>query len=159
MKINYTNDIDFQFLVKDIAQHPEYQRLRDLFHHEHSIYDHCMCVAWLSFKIARTLKLRVKDIVRGALLHDFYFYSWRDKNRRPKSHAYNHPRTAYENAVNYFGPLTKVESDIILKHMWPFTVVPPKYLESSIVSLIDKIVAIKGLGVEITRKTVKRLRQ
>ena len=34
-----------------------------------------------------------------------------------------------------------MEKDIILKHMWPLTIIPPRYLESFIVSIIDKIVA------------------
>jgi uncharacterized protein len=33
--------------------------------------------------------------------------------------------------------LSKKEEDIIKKHMWPLTVVPPFYMESLIVSVID----------------------
>lgn len=34
--------------------------------------------------------------------------------------------------------LTPIEHDIIKKHMFPLTLVPPKYLESWIVCWIDK---------------------
>ncbi len=33
--------------------------------------------------------------------------------------------------------LSKKEEDIIKKHMWPLTIIPPVYMESLIVSLID----------------------
>jgi len=35
-----------------------------------------------------------------------------------------------------------VERDCILRHMWPLTPVPPRYLESLIVCLTDKAVAL-----------------
>ena len=30
-----------------------------------------------------------------------------------------------------------MEADIIKKHMWPLTIIPPRYMESLIVSLVD----------------------
>ncbi|MEE1504614.1 MAG: hypothetical protein UGF89_10270, partial [Acutalibacteraceae bacterium] len=39
------------------------------------------------------------------------------------------------------GTLNKKEEDIIKKHMWPLTVIPPKYLESFVVTSMDKYCA------------------
>lgn len=54
--------------------------------------------------------------------------------------------------MKYF-TLTPVEEDIILKHMWPLTLKLPRYRESVLVSLADKIVSIKDtLGIASERK-------
>ena len=47
-----------------------------------------------------------------------------------------------KNAMKHFR-LTPIEEDIILKHMWPLTIKLPRYRESYLVSLADKIVSIK----------------
>ena len=39
--------------------------------------------------------------------------------------------------------LNEIEKDIILKHMWPVTFSAPKYLESYIITFVDKYCAIK----------------
>ena len=39
--------------------------------------------------------------------------------------------------------LNDMEKDIIVKHMWPLTIVPPKFKESYIVTLVDKYCATK----------------
>jgi uncharacterized protein len=38
-------------------------------------------------------------------------------------------------------PINDIEQDIIIKHMWPLTVIPPRYKESLIVCFIDKYAA------------------
>jgi uncharacterized protein len=59
---------------------------------------------------------------------------------REKFHGLEHPRIALANAEAQF-TLNAVERDCILRHMWPLTLVPPRYLESFIVSMADKLVA------------------
>ena len=44
---------------------------------------------------------------------------------------------ALNNADKYF-KLNDVERDIILKHMWPLTVIPPKTMEGYVVMYVDK---------------------
>ena len=76
----------------------------------------------------------------GAMLHDFYLYE-RHVDHPEFSHMYKHPMVALENASEYFD-LTEREKDIIITHMFPS--LPhkvPRYMESWIVSLVDKIVA------------------
>ena len=51
--------------------------------------------------------------------------------------AWHSYRIALENARKVM-PLTKKEENIILRHMWPLTVIPPVYPEAWIVSMVDK---------------------
>lgn len=72
------------------------------------------------------------------MLHDLFLYDWRKPRPDGKGlHAFRHPRVALNNASKIFD-LNVKEQDIILKHMWPLTVVLPKYKESYIITLTDK---------------------
>lgn len=44
---------------------------------------------------------------------------------------------AYRNACKYFH-LNKVEKEVITKHMWPVSVIPPRYPETYVICLTDK---------------------
>lgn len=139
---------------------PAYRILRVLPHHDASLADHSVAVAYYAFKAAKRLGMRARldQLVRGALLHDFFHYDWRVA--RPRSgglHGFDHPKEALENAEAAYGPLTSVERDCVLRHMWPLTPIPPRYGESLLVCAADKAVSIyesyrairdgKGLGV------------
>jgi uncharacterized protein len=77
------------------------------------------------------------------MVHDLFLYDWRKRQDDRKGlHAFTHPRTALENASKLFD-LNEKETDIILKHMWPVTVIFPKYAESYIITLVDKYCAIE----------------
>ncbi|NDY41894.1 phosphohydrolase [Dissulfurirhabdus thermomarina] len=96
--------------------------------------DHVREVAWLSFLWGRRLRLDTEAIVRGALLHDLFFYDWLREG--PRLHGLRHHRIALANARRVTR-LSPKEADIILKHMWPLTLAPPRHLESLVVSLVD----------------------
>ena len=76
------------------------------------------------------------------MLHDFYYYDWRNKKveGQKKFHAFRHPSIALKNALDIF-ELNDKEKDIIKKHMWPLTIKFPSYPESYIVTLVDKYCA------------------
>lgn len=149
-KATYNEDPIFQELILEIINHPEYEKLKEFHHHQNSTYYHNIKVAWLSYLVGRRLNLKLKDLVRGALLHDFFLYNWRkEKPEDGKLHAFAHPKEALSNSKKHFAPLTLIEEDIILKHMWPLTIIPPKYIESFLVCIVDKIVATKEFSVEI----------
>ena len=80
-----------------------------------------------------------KDLIRGALLHDYFLYDWHDKNRAnyQKLHGFYHPGIALRNAEKEYR-LSPREKDIIKKHMWPLTIVPPRCREAWIVTTADK---------------------
>lgn len=86
------------------------------------------------------MKLDYKSAARGAMLHDLFLYDWREKNSHSGLHAFNHGKVAYKNASEIF-ELNKIEKDMIIKHMWPVTIAFPKYIESYILTFVDKYCA------------------
>ena len=115
-------------------------------HGSTSVYQHSINVAYLSLWLAGRLPLRTdrRALVRGALLHDYFLYDWHKNKIRPSRfykfyelHGFTHPGTALKNAKKDFR-LTPREQDIIKKHMWPLTVIPPMCREAWIVTAADK---------------------
>ena len=100
---------------------------------------HSVAVAYYSYRLARFSRLRFhwEELVRGALLHDYFLYDAQDGDPAHKWHWTRHPAVAAENAKKEF-PLTAIEEDTIRCHMFPLTVKPPKYREGIVVSLVDK---------------------
>ena len=72
------------------------------------------------------------------LFRSYFLYDWHVANDSHKWHGFSHAQTALNNASKDF-ELTNIEMDIIAKHMFPLNIKPPKYRESYIVSLADKI--------------------
>jgi len=158
-KLNDKENDEFYNISKDILNHEKFLELKNYKHHDKSIYEHVISVARISYKIGKLFKLEIKSLVRGALLHDFFFYDWRLNkpvfDNKKKLHAFYHARHAYENAIKYF-KLNKIEKDIILKHMFPLTSGLPKYKETIVVLIVDKIVASKELLIGITNNKILR---
>ena len=110
-------------------------------HGNMSVRKHSIQVAKYSLIIAKKLGIKVnkKELVRGALLHDYFLYDWHSSEHAGLSnlHGFYHPGIALKNAKKEYH-LSRHEQDIIKKHMWPLTVVPPTCREAWIVSLADK---------------------
>lgn len=106
---------------------------------------HSMAVAYFSLALADTLRIRCdrRSLVRGALLHDYFLYDWHIKEVRDshKLHGFTHPSEALRNAKRDFD-LNEIECNIIARHMFPLTPMPPRFRESLIVCLVDKYCAI-----------------
>lgn len=107
-----------------------------------SIFEHSLNVACACLWIAMLFKLSVDyaALVRGALLHDYFLYDWHIPDRSHRWHGITHPGCALKNAEKDFC-LTDVERDMIRKHMFPLTLCPPRYTESRILCIADKICA------------------
>jgi len=151
---------EFYEIIEDIYKHDEFKRLKDYFHHNSSIYEHVREVAYLSYRICKYLKLDYRSAARGALLHDYFFYDWRNHDEpdlhRRKFHGIEHPKIALSNATKSF-TLNKIEQDIIKKHMWPLTPIPPRYKEAFIVSFADKYLSSREFVDEFKKRINKRL--
>ena len=128
--------------ASDILHSENFQKTRH--HIQHGtmpVYRHCLDVAKQSIQINKALGLGCseRDLIRGALLHDYFLYDWHDKNREnyQKLHGFYHPGIALKNARKEYH-LTRREEDIIKKHMRPLTVVPPLCREAWVVTAADK---------------------
>ena len=106
-----------------------------------TVNDHCIRVAKYSLALCKKLHIPCsrKDLIRGALLHDYFLYDWHtpDKRKPHRLHGFYHPGRALKNASAEYD-LTPREREIIKKHMWPLTVVPPTCREAWIVTTADK---------------------
>lgn len=115
------------------------QSNRYLQHGNTSVLLHCTAVAYYSLRFMELLPLNYdrKSLLRGALLHDYFLYDWHHPDPSHRLHGFHHPRKALNNAQAEF-TLTAIESDLILHHMFPLTLIPPQHREALAVSLIDK---------------------
>ena len=128
----------------DIICSLKYARLKEFIQHGNvTVFEHSVHVALCAIKLNRVLGVNAKEreLIRGALLHDYFLYDWHiadaPGNIHPKLHGFYHPGIALKNATRDF-VLTEREKDIIRKHMWPLTVNPPRCREAWIVCLADK---------------------
>lgn len=132
---------------RDILESPGFiQSANSVQHGTMSVRQHSIDVAKCSLHICRKLPFNFeeRDLVRGALLHDYFQYDWHNKKTQirnlksfRKLHGFSHPAIALLNARKEF-KLTEREEDIIGKHMWPLTIKPPLCREAWIVTLADK---------------------
>lgn len=129
----------FLHCLKDLIDDPAVRMMENYVQHSSvTTFQHGILVSYLSFSICKALRLNYYSAARGGLLHDFYLYDWHDSDRLGKWHGFTHPYTALRNANAYFD-ITKLEQDIIKKHMWPLTLKLPRYRESLVVSFADKL--------------------
>jgi uncharacterized protein len=142
---------EYNFCISDLAEHDMIRSL-DAFAHHRSItrLEHCLHVSYLSYLTCRKMGLDYQSAARGGLLHDFYLYDSHVTKPDSGIHCFCHPSIALENATKYF-PLNEVEKDIIVKHMWPVTISPPKYKESFIVTFMDKYCASREAAQYVSR--------
>ncbi|BBF42732.1 HD family hydrolase, diverged [Lachnospiraceae bacterium KM106-2] len=131
--------------LKELMAAPESEIMKQCIQHGSvTTYDHVLNVTYMSYYLARKLRLSVDEIslLRGAYLHDFYLYDWHENGYIGRFHGLTHPKTAFENATQRY-ELNKIQKNIILSHMWPLTLRSiPRCKEAVIVCLADKYCAI-----------------
>lgn len=135
-------DSELKKYAEDILNSANFQRTKEHIQHGNmTVNEHCINVAKTSLMIKKKFHITCnqRDLVRGALLHDYFLYDWHKKDlKNPhKLHGFYHPGRALRNAKKEY-VLTKRQEDIIKKHMWPLTVVPPMCREAWIVTAADK---------------------
>ena len=168
-------------IVQNILDSDEFQKRKKYRHHENeSVYEHCIEVSYLAYRIAKKYGCDSYSAAIGGLLQDFYPYPWQftkeeaelykipKKPRNPlKQHGFVHAREALENARKFYPEyLNPRVENIIIRHMFPLNLHPPRYIESWIVTFADKYVSArvlkhpksyyKYLGLESMLKKVKR---
>ena len=141
----------FEKTLKEVIETSDFLKSKEFIQHGNtSIYSHSIQVACKSCMLAEKWGFDVsyKEMIRGALLHDYFLYDWHDKehiHKRP--HGFYHASAALKNAVRDF-ELTEKEKNIIHRHMFPLTAIPPRYKEAWIVCIADKLCS--------TQETIKR---
>ena len=129
----------------DILKSANMQKEKKFLQHgKVSVYSHSVRVAVLSLFLAELLRVKVNKeaMMRGALLHDYFLYDWHEKDDSHRWHGFSHARVALKNAKKDF-QLGEIEQDVIQKHMFPLNLKPPKYKESVLVCLADKLSALE----------------
>lgn len=76
----------------------------------------------------------------GALLHDYFLYDWHVPDKSHRWHGFFHAGKALANASRDF-TLGKIERDMIASHMFPLNITLPRYRESVILCIADKLCA------------------
>lgn len=138
-----TSVSEFETLIYDLEQNATVNKMKDFTQHNGtSCYQHCKNVAYYTYNICKKLNLDYVAAARGAMLHDLFLYDWRTCRFTNGIHGLKHPKIALANASSEFN-LSKKEKDVIAKHMWPATIIFPRYIESLVVSLVDKYCAVK----------------
>lgn len=148
-KINNNENIkEFFYITYELLNHPTVLQMKNYRqHYDSSCYEHCVEVAYWSFLFCKKHNLDYVSAARACILHDLFLYDWRHSRKKLNLdgwHAFVHPKIALQNASNIFA-LNAKEKDIIVKHMWPVTFFHfPKYKESYLITITDKLSALKS---------------
>lgn len=128
--------------ASDILKSDNFHLMKEHIQHGNvTVNAHVLNVARYSLLLSEGLHISCskRELIRGALLHDYFLYDWHipDAENPHKLHGFYHPGKALRNALKEY-KLTEREKDIIEKHMWPLTMVPPRCREAWIVTTADK---------------------
>ena len=117
---------------------------KNMQHGDVSVMEHSISVSMMSVKLAKLthLKYDYYSLVRGSLLHDYFLYDWHEKDSNHKLHGFRHADRALTNAANDFS-INPIEANMIMRHMFPLNIRPPKTREAIILCIADKICAAK----------------
>lgn len=95
----------------DILNSDNFQKIKEHIQHGNmTVNEHCINVAKTSLRIRDKLHIKCnkRDLIRGALLHDYFLYDWhfKDLKNPHKLHGFYHPSRALHNAQKEY-TLTK----------------------------------------------------
>jgi len=140
------NEEFFEY-VEDIIHHPAVLQMKEYPHHGNtSCYEHCLHVAYETYRICKRFGLDARSAARAGMIHDLFLYDWHTRRKKTgkRFHGITHPRECLKNAEQYF-ELSDLEKEIIRRHMWPVTLLPPRHAEAWIITFTDKYCGTKEL--------------
>lgn len=147
---SHIRDIYFTDEIQGMAIYPQHGQINRL--------QHIMSVTYVAYVWALKSGVDVHQTLRGALLHDLFYYDWHQADDGShRLHGYRHPGFAAVNARALCPDLTKKEESIIRRHMWPLTPTPPSSKEGFIVSGADKYCAAQEVLMSIFCSYFKRI--
>lgn len=143
--------------VGDLLASGEVRSMQRIAHHPGvTCYEHSVFVSYVAYRLARHWDLDFVVAARGGLLHDLYLYDSHDHSNFEGNQCFAHPVAAVKNAAALCGGLTPKEENIIISHMWPLAKKMPRYPESYVVNLADKLCATAEV-MRVWRKTRRRV--
>ena len=137
-------DKEYKKIVKDIFRNVEFKKLCNIEHHGISRMEHSIKISYYSYKIAKKLGMDYVSVARGGLLHDFFLDGDERNGKEKFLDTFTHPKRALETSMKHFN-VNNIEKNIIVSHMFPIYISLPKYKESVLVNLIDKVIGSKEL--------------
>ena len=147
LNLSAQNDPDFYALAGDLLATDEVSGLSRFVQHDYiDRLRHITSVSYMTFRLCRHFSLDTTVGARAGILHDLYYYDWHENDWSHRPHGYRHPGFAVKNAKALCGTLDKKTENSIKRHMWPLTVVPPRYAEGYLLCLADKYCASRELA-------------
>ena len=139
-----TRNRSYKSLEKEIMSNKKYMLLNEESHHGLTRLEHSLRVSRNVYKVSKKLGLDYVSATRAALLHDFFFNEEFESNHG-LIQGVVHPDIALANASGAF-KLNDIEKNAIVSHMFPLSLELPKYKESWVLTIVDKLVAIYEYG-------------
>lgn len=137
-------DREYKKIVKDIFRNVEFKKLYNIEHHGISRMEHSIKISYYSYKIAKKLGMDYVSVARGGLLHDFFLDGDERNGKEKFLDTFTHPKRALDTSMEHFN-VNDIEKNIIVSHMFPIYISMPKYKESFLVNLVDKVIGCKEL--------------
>jgi len=139
MNINKEHIDEYLELTSDLLENEYVESMKSFNHHGNiNTHFHTVYVSYCVMVVCDKLKVNNKrDIVRASLLHDFYLYDWHIE-KHDEMHAWYHPKAAVANILDVFGEISDMQKDMILRHMFPLSILPPNSIGGWILTLCDK---------------------
>lgn len=132
-------DKEYSQIVREIIKNDYFKKTYNIEHHGISRLEHSLKVSYYSYKIAKKINLNYIAVARGGLLHDF-FLEGNERNKIKKfTDTFVHPKKALITTQKYF-KISNIEENIIVSHMFPIYFSIPKYRESVLVNIVDKVI-------------------
>ena len=144
MLYSVKKDKEYKKIVKDIFRNVEFKKLYNIEHHGISRMEHSVKISYYSYKIAKKLGMDYVSVARGGLLHDFFLNGDERNCKERFFDTFTHPKRALNTSIEHFN-INKIEKNIIVSHMFPIYISFPKYKESFLVNLVDKVIGGKEL--------------
>ena len=145
----FRKDKEYKKIVKDILRNVEFKKISNIEHHCISRMEHSVKISYYSYRIAKKLGMDYVSVARGGLLHDFFLDGDERNYKRRFLDTFTHPKKALNTSIEHFN-INSIEKNIIVSHMFPFYISFPKYKESLLVNLVDKVIGslemLRGFG-------------
>ena len=154
-KLTPEEEVRMHILLKGIADDPNALEMQKFIQHGSvTTYEHCMRVTRIAFWLNIHLRANADEasLVKGAFLHDFYLYDWKN-NEQPIEgrHSVVHPQVALAMARQSTA-VDPIMEDCILNHMWPMSRQRPQTKEGWVVQGVDKLCAAMEMSTQSARR-------